>query len=206
MIVSVSGRLTNVYRIGQDVRVIIEIPAGVSFEIVTVTKPKQEVGDPSVFMHTWQVFREDYQVLFGFDSLDERLLAEAVAETDGIGPRSAARIVRVCGGPNIATAFRAQKTDVLRELLRGSGIGLKTLASLILNNKVGDLIDRFDGGDVPPLSATMAVRAQAALAELGIESREVDNLIAETIKAVPDITIEKLVGQTLNLVRGLEKK
>lgn len=151
-----------------------------------------ELGSP-VSLLTHFVVREDAQILYGFESAQEREAFRQLIKISGVGPRTA---LSVLSGMSVADLSQAVTMQEGGRLMKVPGIGKKTAERLLLELK-GKL-----GPDIG-LSSQMANDAQGdilqALLALGYSDKEA----ALALKALPkDVGVSDGIKQAL---RALSK-
>lgn len=151
-----------------------------------------ELGSP-VSLLTHFVVREDAQILYGFESAQEREAFRQLIKISGVGPRTA---LSVLSGMSVADLSQAVTMQEGGRLMKVPGIGKKTAERLLLELK-GKL-----GPDIG-LSSQVANDAQGdilqALLALGYSDKEA----ALALKALPkEISVSDGIKQAL---RALSK-
>ena len=128
-----------------------------------------------VSLLTHFVVREDAQILYGFQSAEERAAFRELIKISGVGPRTA---LSVLSGMSVGELSQAVTLQEAGRLIKVPGIGKKTAERLLLELK-GKL-----GADIGA-SATLVNDAQAdilqALLALGYSDKEA----AAALKALP---------------------
>ncbi|SFX08681.1 Holliday junction DNA helicase subunit RuvA [Thermoactinomyces sp. DSM 45891] len=104
---------------------------GVGYQ-VTVTNPFSYEEQESVFLYTHQVVREDAQLLYGFQTTDERDLFRLLLEVSGIGPKAG---IAILAGGNPQQIVSAIQLEDLKFLTALPGIGKKTAQRIVLDLK-----------------------------------------------------------------------
>lgn len=79
-----------------------------------------------------QIFKEDSQDLFGFDSLRNKKLFEMLITVKGVGPKSAYNLICYLGPDSLIDAITYESVDLLKKT---PGVGAKTAAQIILDLK-----------------------------------------------------------------------
>jgi len=79
-----------------------------------------------------QIFKEDSQDLFGFDSLRNKKLFEMLITVKGVGPKSAYNLLCHLGPDSLIDAITYESVDLLKKT---PGVGAKTAAQIILDLK-----------------------------------------------------------------------
>lgn len=129
MIGSVRGEVIDRRPAGE---VLIEV-AGIGYRIVVGPLTAQSL-DPGTdaFLHVHHHQREDAQTLFGFTTIDERIVFEALIAAHGVGPSLAMAIL---GVHPPAELMRVLAEDDLDALCLVPGVGKKTAARLLVELK-----------------------------------------------------------------------
>jgi holliday junction DNA helicase RuvA len=182
MIGSVCGQLLERWTTGE---VLVEV-AGIGYRVVVTAATAVDLGEPGaeVFLHTHHHRREDSETLYGFRTVDERLVFEALLGAHGVGPSLALAII---GVHPPASLVRVLADDDLAALCLVPGVGKKTAARLLIELKSRLDIDDIDltavagtvGVGRPGGTALSDVRD--ALTELGYGPDEV----AEAVRDLP---------------------
>lgn len=154
-----------VLRLGQ-----VSIRLGVTGETVRGLKP----GEPAeLFTHLYM--REDVLALYGFGTLEERVLFEELMGVTGVGPRAAVGFLSAFTPSGLREAIEAE--DITR-LTRVPGVGRKTAQRVVLELK-GKLTRAGGPASAPSLSS----RDQAlldVLAGLGYTASEATEALSQT--------------------------
>jgi len=183
MIGSVRGELMARWPSGE---VLVEV-AGIGYRVVVTASTSVELGDLGsvVLLHTHHHRREDSETLYGFASVDERMVFEALIGAHGVGPSLALAILGVHSPTSL---LRVLADDDLDALCLVPGVGKKTAARLLI-----ELKSRLDipglGSAAPAGSPSAGTAAGAspiadvrnALAELGYGNEE----IVEAVRELP---------------------
>lgn len=159
-------------------------------------KLNQEV---KIYVH--QVIREDAQLLYGFDSLEEKQLFLRLVSVSGIGPKSALAIM---ASEDHSGLIQAVESGDVTYLTKFPGVGKKTAQQMILDlkGKFGELsIDTpftlFDEASAQDTSALS--EAMEALAALGYSEREIKR-VEKQLKEVENQTTDEYLRQALKLM------
>lgn len=122
MIAFLNGVATKI----DDERILIKgVESEVGYEVriphnhLTPDELLEVVAVPGIYV--WHVFRQDDQELFGFWTLADRQLARLIAETDGIGPTTASKVVQSAGWHTVLSAIAQQDAKQLAKLCKGLG-------------------------------------------------------------------------------------
>ncbi|MEN4804872.1 Holliday junction branch migration protein RuvA [Pantoea agglomerans] len=154
-----------------------------------------------IFTHF--VVREDAQLLFGFNSKQERALFRELIKVNGVGPKLALAILSGMSAQQFVTAVEKEE---IASLVKLPGVGKKTAERLVVEMK-----DRFKGmhGDLfggdsaftlttpsaEPETNDAEAEAVAALVSLGYKPQEASRMISKVGR--PDADCETLIREAL---------
>ncbi|NEG66375.1 Holliday junction branch migration protein RuvA [Pantoea agglomerans] len=154
-----------------------------------------------IFTHF--VVREDAQLLFGFNSKQERALFRELIKVNGVGPKLALAILSGMSAQQFVTAVEKEE---IASLVKLPGVGKKTAERLVVEMK-----DRFKamhgdlfGGDsaftlttpsAEPETNDAEAEAVAALVSLGYKPQEASRMISKVGR--PDADCETLIREAL---------
>ena len=129
MIGSLRGELLD----RTDAELLIEV-AGVGYRVQVTPAVVDQVGSvgSEVFLFIHHHQREDAGTLFGFGSLDERLVFETLISTHGVGPSMGLAILSVHSPLGLRQVLA---TDDIDGLCMVPGVGKKTAARLLIELK-----------------------------------------------------------------------
>lgn len=199
MIAYIHGKLESV----TDLVVIIEVN-GVGYEIICASplKFQHKLGE-IVKIHTYHHVREDAQILYGFEKIDEKTLFSQILNVSGIGPKGALSIVGNAGVEEFTLAIEEENEKFLTGF---PGVGKKTARQMILDlkGKLPFVITQTanDQGQTvsSPTSATKEVtEAIEALKSLGYSDREL-KAITPALKQENTKSIDELIRKGLALL------
>src|SRR4051812_7722174 len=143
MITSIQGTLTA----ASPLRAIVELNGfGYEVNVPLTTAEKLPVPGTNVKLHTWVIYREDAQTLYGFTTVAERDFFRLMIENvTGVGPKMALTIMSRLSLPSLESAIRMGD---IATLAKCPGIGKKTAERLVveLKSKVG-------GSEIAPAMA-----------------------------------------------------
>jgi len=132
MIGSVRGTFLERWHTGE---VLVEV-SGIGYRVTVTAATALDLGEPGkgqeVFLHTHHHRREDSETLYGFTTLDERIVFEALLSAHGVGPSLALAIL---GVHPPASLLRVLADDDLASLCLVPGVGKKTAARLLVELK-----------------------------------------------------------------------
>jgi Holliday junction DNA helicase RuvA len=194
MIGSVRGTLLERWPTGE---VLVEV-SGIGYRVTVTAATALDLGEPrkgkEVFLHTHHHRREDSETLYGFATVDERIVFEALLSAHGVGPSLALAIL---GVHPPASLLRVLADDDLAALCLVPGVGKKTAARLLVELKSRLDIPGLDaaavagGAGVGGAGAGVAGRPASPLADvrdaltnLGYGPDEV----AEAVRGLPHET------------------
>ena len=183
MIGSVRGNLLERLPSGE---VLVEV-SGIGYRVIVAPSTAASLGETGseVFLHTHHHRREDAETLYGFTSLEQRMVFEALLSAHGVGPALALGIMSVHPP---ASLVRVLANDDIDALCLVPGVGKKTAARLLIELKSKLDIPGLDigAGSVSVDGATggssSVADVRTALSELGYGPDEV----AEAVKELPD--------------------
>ncbi len=197
------GRLRGIILEKQPPEVLIEIQ-GVGYEVnmpMTCFYELPDIGaEATIFTHF--VVREDAQLLYGFNSKQERALFRELIKVNGVGPKLALGILSGMSAQQFVSAVEQEEVKLLVKL---PGVGKKTAERLIVEMK-----DRFKGlsgdlfnghGELPVPDATVAASADneseavAGLLALGYRPQEASRMISKVYQ--PEDSVETLIKNAL---------
>jgi Holliday junction DNA helicase RuvA len=164
---------------------------GVGYEILVPTSVLADL--PSVGsrarIHTRLVVREDAMTLYGFASVDGRVLFDLLTGVSGVGPKVALSFLSALPPPAIRRAIVTGDADALTVV---PGVGKKVAQRVVL-----DLRERLGGVDDTVITGPLVdvrdalvslgltpAEASQALAGVDPDGREVDDLLREALQKV----------------------
>lgn len=146
MITSISGLLVSVTPLSATIET-----GGLGYEVHIPVTTAERLPQPgqTVKLHTFAVYREDSQTLYGFASEEERhffrLLVEKVT---GVGPKMALSVLSKLSLPVLKGAIAAGDVGLLAKC---PGIGKKTAERLVI--ELRDYLHPSELGSGPPAPA-----------------------------------------------------
>jgi Holliday junction DNA helicase RuvA len=194
---SVRGRLLDRSASGE---VLVE-SAMVGYRVQVAPSTLAALGpvDSEVFLHCHHVQREDAQLLFGFVSIDERRIFEALLSAQGVGPAMALAVLSEFSPNQLRMVVAAGDVDALK---RVKGVGAKTAARMIidLTSKLalpeGDLA-ALVADPANPAALAPSSEVRSALAGLGYSSDEIAAALTDVDPTADSATALKTALQTL---------
>jgi holliday junction DNA helicase RuvA len=149
------------------------------------------VDSASLFIHTH--VREDQLALYGFPTRRERDTFRSLLAVSGVGPRTALALLSGLTPDELVLAIEGEQW---RRLASVPGIGKRTAERLVveLKGKLGQVVQ--------PLHASVREDAISALVNLGYSLRAAEEVVAELLRATPELELGALLRQSLKkLVR-----
>ncbi len=106
---------------------------GVGFRVFATTAVLgSAVVGTEIFLYTYMQVKEDGISLFGFASMDEKMLFEQLIGVSGVGPKGAMSILSFMGADNLR--FAVVSADA-KAIAKSPGVGAKTAQKIILELK-----------------------------------------------------------------------
>ncbi len=175
MIGQITGIIVN--KLAPDVLVDVQ---GVGYEVLVSLGTffdLPEIGE-GVTLHTHFVVRDDAQLLFGFSSLQERILFRTLIKVNGVGPKMALGILSGMTAGEFAHAIR---NDDVATLVRLPGVGKKTAERLVIEvrDRVDDIdIIANDSAEIAIKQPDIQKEAESALIALGYKPQDAAKMIS----------------------------
>src|SRR5687767_4589268 len=135
----------NLLAVGPD-HAVIEA-GGVGYQVWAPRSVLQElppIGEEAR-LHTFLLVREDALLLYGFNTLDERIFFEQLLSVTGVGPKVALSLMSSHPLDQLQIAIASENAALLAQV---PGIGKKTAARLILELKA-----KINLGAIAPVMA-----------------------------------------------------
>lgn len=177
------GRLSGILLEKQAPFLLVDIN-GVAYEVqapMTSFYPLPDIGG-SVVLHTHLSISENAHQLFGFYSVEERMLFRTLIKVNGVGPKMALAIL---SGMPADEFVQCVKNDNVSALVKVPGVGKKTAERLII--EVKDRLKDWQSSEEPVLApdptptistSTMIADAESALIALGYKPTQATQMIA----------------------------
>jgi len=178
------GRLQGILAAKQPPELLIDVQ-GVGYEVqvpMTCFYDLPELGKP-VTLWTHFVVREDAQLLFGFNTLDERALFRQLIKAQGVGPKMALGIMSSLSASQFINSV--QQGD-LTTLVKIPGVGKKTAERLLVEMR--DRLKDFGGADMNTGLPGVVAAAPVAVA---VSARD------EALSALVALGYKESVAQTM---------
>ena len=146
-------------------------------------------------IYTQQIFREDNQLLFGFNTFLEKEMFNLLISVNGVGPVSALIMLSSLSNEEIGNAIASGNSGLLQKV---KGIGAKTAERIIIDLR--DKVNKFIGNqeNISSLSDNKIKEdSLSALEVLGISKKVSEKIADKILKQNPDLNVEELVKQIL---------
>lgn len=142
-----------------------------------------------------QIIREDANLLFGFNSRQEKEMFNLLISVNGVGAVSALILLSTLSLSEIAVGIMSSNSALIQ---KAKGLGTKTAERIIVDLK--DKVQKFgslDGNISAPVDNKIKDEALSALEVLGISKRMSEKIADRMMKQNPSISVEELVKQIL---------
>lgn len=168
---------------------------GIGYRIY-MPNPSNLILNEEVLIYTYQQFREDAQILFGFQNLEDHDLFVRLISVKGIGPKIAMGALSAASSNTIITAIETGDATALKRL---PGIGAKAASQIVLDLK-GKLVE----ADIEEKAVNQNLQdAVEALKSLGYRNNEIHSIMKE-LNQEKDLSVDEYVRKALALM--LKKK
>ena len=180
----------TVYSFGVDY-VIIDCN-GVGYYISFMHQNQITLGQ-NVTIFTYQQFREDAQVLYGFLDIRELELFEKLISVKGLGPKTVMNMLGAARYTDIIDAIENGQIEFLTKL---PSLGSKTSRQIILDLK-GKLVE--DNKEAGSKNSVELEEAISGLKSLGYKAYEINTVLPELRKLTGKHT-DELLREGLSLI------
>lgn len=199
------GRLRGTLLEKQPPELLIEV-GGIGYEVqmpMSCFYELPNIGEEAI-IYTHFVVREDAQLLYGFNTVNERALFREVIKANGVGPKMGLGIL---SGMTASQFVSCVEREDISTLVKLPGVGKKTAERLVVEMKdrlkgwgAGDLFT--PATDAAPIDSMPSVSEQgaedeavSALLSLGYKSAQASKVISQVAK--PGMTSEQLIREAL---------
>ncbi len=199
------GRLRGTLLEKQPPELLIEV-GGIGYEVqmpMSCFYELPNIGEEAI-IYTHFVVREDAQLLYGFNTVNERALFREVIKANGVGPKMGLGIL---SGMTASQFVSCVEREDISTLVKLPGVGKKTAERLVVEMKdrlkgwgAGDLFT--PATDAAPIDSMPSVNevgaedeAVSALLSLGYKSAQASKVISQVSK--PGMTSEQLIREAL---------
>lgn len=179
--------------------------AGVGYEVqipISTYTALPDIGG-AVALRIYTHVREDALALFGFATVEEKLLFERLISVSGIGPKLA---ITVLSGLATADLVAAIRTEDVPRLVRIPGVGKKTAERIVLElkDKLGAVEAAAVGAGASPAPTSFSALEQdvlSALANLGCSRPAAEEAVRKAKERGAPAEFEGFFRTALALVR-----
>lgn len=168
---------------------------GIGYRIF-MSRPSELILNEDTMIYTYQHFREDAQILFGFPTQEEQDLFVRLISVKGIGPKIAMGALGAASADSIIHAISSGDTTALKKL---PGIGAKAAQQIVLDLK-GKLVEVVE--EEKPVNSNLQDAIDALIA-LGYKNAEIHSIMKELNKE-KECSVDEYVRIALGLM--LKKK
>jgi Holliday junction DNA helicase RuvA len=153
------------------------------------------VGSCKIFIH--QVIREDAHLLFGFASVDERLVFRQLISVSGIGANTARMILSSLSPDEVRNAIATANVGLLQSI---KGIGAKSAQRIIIDLK-DKVVKSADVSQIfKPVDNTIKIEALSALEILGFSRKQSEKVVERIISSGTAFQVDEVIKQALKLL------
>lgn len=192
MIGKLSGILEHKY---EDCIIVMTHGVGYLVTVPTYILHQSNTGEPiSLFIET--LIRPEMITLYGFKTLEEKMLFQKLMSVQGIGGKSASAILSVMSPEQILEAIMRQDANAFK---RADGVGPKVATRILTELKdyaqKQGLVMSSQGTTTTP-SASMD-DALSTLLQLGYKRYEASQVLQQVVAEMPDATTAQLIPAAL---------
>ncbi|MFZ1292330.1 MAG: Holliday junction branch migration protein RuvA [Melioribacteraceae bacterium] len=150
--------------------------------------------DEKVSLFTYLAVKEDSLTLYGFFSISEKELFEALISINGIGPKLAQNIL---SGISVDEFKDAIISKNLPRLVAIPGIGRKTAERMLI--ELREKIEKVSDQNLEQNRINFTIKDDAitALIGLGYNQKVAEKITREVISQTPEISLEILIKESL---------
>lgn len=169
--------------------------AGVGYKIeitLTTYSAIKDLNDAKLYVH--YVVREDAQLLYGFDTKEEREMFLLLIGISGVGPNTARMVLSSLTVEELREAVNSQNVKKVQSV---KGIGAKGAQRIIL--ELQDKIGKMNAGALGTMMASSqnTEEALSALVMLGFPKANADKVLQAINKQTPGLSVEELIKLSL---------
>ena len=169
---------------------------GVGYEVKISLNTFSALSDKeSICIHTKLIVREDAQILYGFNSKEEREMFNQLISVSGIGPNTAMIMLSSLTPSEIANAIQSENVTLIQSV---KGIGAKTAQRVIVDLKGKSMIVESSVENITEKSNTIHFDALSALVSLGFDKRAAEKALNKA--TVENATLESLIKEALKVL------
>ena len=175
---------------------------GISLNTYTAIQGKKDV---KLYVHESLVTggRDDSYTLYGFAGKQERELYRLLITVSGVGGNTARMILSSMSPKELCAVISSGNEKMLKGV---KGIGLKTAQRIIVDLK-DKIVSLGIADELPAGGAAVAIdnavrdEAVSALAMLGFSPAPSAKVVAELLKAQPDLKVEQVIKLALKQIK-----
>ena len=169
---------------------------GVGYEVKISLNTFTSLSDnESICIYTKLIVREDAQILYGFNSKEEREMFNQLISVSGIGPNTAMIMLSSLTPSEIAHAIQSENVTLIQSV---KGIGAKTAQRVIVDLKGKSMIVESSAENITEKSNTIHFDALSALVSLGFDKRAAEKALNKA--NVENATLESLIKEALKVL------
>ena len=179
MIGSLRGTLLD--RSPDGGELLIEV-GGLGYRVLVspATSARQGSIKTEAFVYVHHQQREDAQLLYGFTTIEERRVFEAIISAHGVGPALGMAIISIHGPAELKSVLATEDLDALCAV---PGVGKKTATRLLIELKskldLPDIDLTLIERGIPDADLPAHLEVRQALESLGYSSEEVRPVLAK---------------------------
>ncbi len=175
---------------------------GISLNTYTAIQGKKDV---KLYVHESLVTggRDDSYTLYGFAGKQERELYRLLITVSGVGGNTARMMLSSMSPKELCAVISSGNEKMLKGV---KGIGLKTAQRIIVDLK-DKIVSLGIADELPAGGAAVAIdnavrdEAVSALAMLGFSPAPSAKVVAELLKAQPDLKVEEVIKLALKQIK-----
>lgn len=169
---------------------------GIGYEVkISLNTFSSLSDDEAVFIHTQFIVREDVQILYGFNSKEERQIFNQLISVSGIGPNTAMIMLSSLTPEEVISAIQSEDVKTIQSV---KGIGLKTAQRVIVDLK--DKMSKIEiaSENIFNNNNTNRFDAFTALSSLGFDKKAIDKALDKITTGTE--SVEELIKGALKIL------
>jgi Holliday junction DNA helicase RuvA len=123
------GYLTGEVKLNTGSYLVVLTSSGVGYQVNMNTAAEL---DSFISVYVSHIKREDAEILYGFESINHKILFEHLLSVNGVGPKSAYSLMVSLGAESVIQAIVLEQVDILK---KAPGVGAKAAAKIVLDLK-----------------------------------------------------------------------
>ena len=169
---------------------------GVGYEVKISLNTFTSLSDnEQIKIFTKLIVREDANILYGFQSKEEREMFNQLISVSGIGPNTAMIMLSSLNPYEIASAIQNEEVNIIQSV---KGIGAKTAQRVIVDLKGKSTLVEASTQNLSEKSNTIHFDALTALVSLGFDKRAAERALKKASDEVS--TVEGLIKEALKVL------